>query len=419
MLKITLLAVGSRGDVNPACALGSGLKMAGYQVCIATHNSFREFVNQSGLEFASIRGNYKQLLKSEAGLNTLEGRASLRLVSDDLLAQQLQDCWQACQGSYAIISFPLSLYGYHIAEALKIPFFVMSYIPIIATKDFPLLEFDNTKTGFLARFLNPLSYKIAQFLSWRNDCSVINTFRNNLNLPAIPYGGVSFRKDIPENLSEIPIIHYFSPSIIPRPQDWSNSVYITGHLLSQAHLEYQPDSKLKKFINQGEKPIYVGFGSMTVRKPQAITETIIQALKLNNQKAILLSGWADLGAVKLPENIFLLKEYVPFEWLFPQLKAVVHHGGSGTVALGLRSGIPQVIVPFFADQPAWGKRLQTLGVAPHPLPVKELTTEKLSKLINIAINDINMQKQAKKIAAHLHQEQGVEEAVEIIDKYLN
>ncbi|MEL6929822.1 MAG: nucleotide disphospho-sugar-binding domain-containing protein, partial [Cyanobacteria bacterium J06600_6] len=130
-------------------------------------------------------------------------------------------------------------------------------------------------------------------------------------------------------------------------------------------------------------------------------------------------GWANLGEIELPEHIFLLKEYVPFEWLFARMKLLVHHGGSGTVALGLRSGIPQIIIPFFADQPEWGKKLATLGVAPAPIPILELTTENLTSSISQALNNTNLQQQAEAIAQSLKLENGIEETVQIIQQYLS
>ena len=216
----------------------------------------------------------------------------------------------------------------------------------------------------------------------------------------------------------MPTIHYFSDKIIPRPQDWADSVYVTGYLLSKLEPNYQPPKELKDFIEEGNKPVYVGFGSMAVREPQRITNTIIEALAKSDKRAILLSGWASLGTVDLPDNVYLLKEYVPFAWLFPQMATLIHHGGSGTVALGLHSGIPQVIVPFFADRPAWGKTLQTLGVAPPPIPIKELTAKKLSEAIDIAVTNPDLKAKAIKIAADLESENGVKSATKVVQKYL-
>ena len=111
MGKITFLAVGSRGDLNPACILGQALKDEGYRVCIATHDRFRDFVLNLGLEFFTIAGDYQELLNSEAGLDFLEGKGGFRLIDDALLLQQLEDSYAACKGSDLIIAFPLSFFA--------------------------------------------------------------------------------------------------------------------------------------------------------------------------------------------------------------------------------------------------------------------------------------------------------------------
>ncbi|MEO1342267.1 MAG: glycosyltransferase, partial [Cyanobacteria bacterium J06635_13] len=359
---------------------------------------------------------FGQMLNSEAGLDTLEGKGGFRLISNDLLYQQLEDSLSACHDSDLIIGFPLSFFGYHIAEALNIRFLGMSYFPLVATQDFPFLQFGESKSGFLSR-LNPLSYKLAEFLLWNGDRQVINSFRQKLGLSKMPYRGVAYRRDPPANLAKIPIIHYFSSRVIPRPADWSDSAYITGYLVPPK-TEYQPDAQLLDFIGRGEQPIYIGFGSMAARESANITRIIIEALQQTNLRAVLLSGWANLGKVDLPDNICLLEEYVPFDWLFPHMKAVVHHGGSGTVALGLHAGIPQMIIPFFADQPGWGKKLEVLGVAPPSIPIADLTTEKLAASLTTVTVSTELQQNAREIAAHLQQEDGVAEAVAVIENFL-
>ncbi len=129
-------------------------------------------------------------------------------------------------------------------------------------------------------------------------------------------------------------------------------------------------------MQAGPPPIYIGFGSMSSRKPEETAQLILRALAQTGQRAVLLSGWNGLQAEVLPENVFLVQS-VPHDWLFARVNAVVHHGGAGTTAAGLRAGVPSIIIPFFADQPFWGERVAALGVGPKPIPRKKLTAEKL------------------------------------------
>ncbi len=148
-----------------------------------------------------------------------------------------------------------------------------------------------------------------------------------------------------------------------------------------------------------------------------MTDLILQALKLSGQRGILVRGWGGLTGSNVSENIFVL-ESVPHDWLFPQMAAVVHHGGAGTTAAGLRAGIPAVVVPHFQDQPFWGKRVYELGVGPKPIPHKRLTAEKLAKAINIVVNDPVIRRRAPEVGDRIRAEDGLARAVKIIEGHL-
>lgn len=108
---------------------------------------------------------------------------------------------------------------------------------------------------------------------------------------------------------------------------------------------------------------------MPSRSPGKMAEMVIQALKQTGARGILATGWGGLRAEHLPKEIFQVSQ-VPHDRLFPRMAAVVHHGGAGTTAAGLRAGKPSVIVPFFGDQPFWGDRVHALGAGPAPVPRK-------------------------------------------------
>lgn len=417
--KITILTIGSTGDFNPAFTLACGLKEVGFQMRIATNKNFEEVVVQRGIEFAPIVGNFKEILSSEVGYQLLEGKRNVKLIDDELFQQELIDAWKGCQGSDAIIFFPLTTWGYHIAEKLNIPGFLASYLPLSPTGKFPFLQFASSSQNPVKASLNYLSYLLAEILLWQNQRKNINNFRQQtLKLSPLPVLGVRFRKNPPQKLTPLPVLYQFSPEVIPRPADWGKHIYTTGYLFLNEGDNYQAPQPLVDFINNGPQPIFIGFGSMTVRDPDRLTNIILSALKLTSQRAVLSTGWACLGQIDLPSSVFVV-DYVPFEWLFPQMRVVVHHGGSGTTAYGLRAGIPSVIIPFFADQPAWGQLLANLGVSPTPISFNELSEERLATAINIAISDKQMQRKAEDLGAKIRSEDGVARAVEVIQHYLD
>ncbi len=141
-------------------------------------------------------------------------------------------------------------------------------------------------------------------------------------------------------------------------------MHVTGYWFLDPVDEWTPPADLLEFLQAGAPPIFIGFGSMSPRNPEAMTQVILQALARTQQRAIILSGWGGLHSGDLPDSVYML-DSIPFSWLFPRVAAVVHHGGAGTTSAGLRAGVPSIIVPFFADQPFWGQRVADLGVGPR------------------------------------------------------
>ncbi len=156
---------------------------------------------------------------------------------------------------------------------------------------------------------------------------------------------------------------------------------------------------------------------MVDHEREKMTELVFDAIELAGQRAILLGGWRDLGAGDLPDHIFRIG-FAPHDWLFPRMRAVVHHGGAGTTAAGFQAGAPNVIIPFFADQAFWACRIETLHVGVKGPPRKRLTAEKLAEAINLAIVDENIRANAAELGVRIRSENGVDIAVAHIERML-
>jgi sterol 3beta-glucosyltransferase len=181
--------------------------------------------------------------------------------------------------------------------------------------------------------------------------------------------------------------------------------------------DYQPEKALLEFLSNGPPPVYIGFGSMVDHEREEITQIVNHALRETNQRGILLGGWSGLGSGDLPDFILQIKE-VPHDWLFPKMAAVVHHGGAGTTAAGLRAGVPSVIVPTFGDQFFWGWRVHELGVGPKPIPRNKLTVTNLTNAIQRSIYNDDIKNKASVIGQQIRAENGVERAVSMIEGFV-
>jgi sterol 3beta-glucosyltransferase len=182
----------------------------------------------------------------------------------------------------------------------------------------------------------------------------------------------------------------------------------------EAQAEWQPSAELQAFLAAGSPPVYIGFGSMSNRNPQATTDLVLAALAPTRQRAILMSGWGGMQLTDTPDYIFPI-DSIPHRWLFPRTAAVVHHGGVGTTAAGLSAGVPNIVVPFFGDQPFWGRTVQRLGAGPAPIAHKQLSVDNLAAALHSVISDEHMQAQAAHIGQQIQAEDGVRTAVRLIE----
>jgi sterol 3beta-glucosyltransferase len=174
---------------------------------------------------------------------------------------------------------------------------------------------------------------------------------------------------------------------------------------------------LSAFIEAGKPPVFIGFGSMPIKDPQRTTTIILEALKQSEQRGILHMGWGGLGNQSLPDYVFKI-DYAPYDWLFPRMAMVIHHGGSGTTAFGLRSGIPSCVVPFVFDQFYWGERIAQMGVGHKPIPYKELNVKRLTEAIRFGVSDPQTKQKAFELGQRIRAEKGIENALNIFEKML-
>jgi UDP:flavonoid glycosyltransferase YjiC (YdhE family) len=412
-MRLTLITIGSRGDIQPFIPLAAGLQQAGYAVRVATHGPYEGFVRGHGLDFAPLVGNPQELMAAEGGLSWLEtGRnpvaflQRLRDLALSLMEQLGRDCWAACQDADAVLFSTLGFFtGVPIAEKLGVPGIATYLQPLNTTRHFASMLFPELPAGLPLRgAYNRLTHDLTMEMNWWLFREAYNRLRTvQLGLPP---ARESFRHSINR---PYPIIYGVSPQVMPPPPDWGMHISVSGYWFLDDP-DWQPAAELCAFLEAGPPPVYIGFGSMTNRDSEHLTNLVLEAAQHSGERVVLLSGWAGIGGRDLPETIFRL-EYAPHGWLFPRMAAVVHHGGAGTTAAGLRAGVPSVIVPHFADQPFWGRRVAALGAGPRPIPQKTLTAAKLAQAVRTAVHDPTMRRQAAELGCRIRAEDGVGHAV--------
>jgi len=422
-MHITVIAVGSRGDVQPYIALAEGLRAAGHNARVATHQEFAPLLAGRGLEHALVRGNPRDLLHGPQAYSMMSAQGNpLRFLREftRLLApgaaRLVQDAIAACEGTDALVLSNAGLApGFcDIAEALRLPCCLGLLQPFLPTRDFasPFLRELPTWLGRARGPYNVLSHHTFLWLFRRFFGRLTRIVRREMGLPSLE----SSEQHRSLLTGGAPIMFAFSPSVVPRPEDWPAQAQVTGYWFLERDAGWQPPTELTEFLAAGPPPVYVGFGSMTVPDPAQLTARITEALDRAGQRAIMLAGSGALLADDLPETV-LPVESAPHDWLLPRTAAVVHHCGAGTTAAGLRAGVPSVPVPFFADQPFWARTIHRLGVAPRPVPRRRLSAARLARTITQAVTDQQMRARAADLGERIRAEAGVTRAVEIVVDY--
>ncbi|CEL05889.1 hypothetical protein ASPCAL07001 [Aspergillus calidoustus] len=417
-LNIVIQVVGSRGDVQPFIALGNELQKHGHRVRIATHDTFDTFVRDSGLEFYPIGGDPAELMaymvKNPGLIPQLHSlRAGEVQKKREMVAEMLEGCWRSCieddpiSGkpfvAEAIIANPPSFAHVHCAQALGIPLHLMFTMPWSSTRavPHPLANLKYSETT--QEMANYWSYAIVEWLTWQGLGDVINSWRSKLDLEPVP---ATEGPMLAETL-KIPFTYCWSPALMAKPKDWPAHIDVCGFFFRDPPA-YKPPQSLDLFLRNGPKPIYIGFGSIVIDDPEQFTAIILEAVRLTGTRAIISRGWSKLGG-EPSDSVYYIDD-CPHEWLFQHVSAVVHHGGAGTTACGLRYGCPTAIVPFFGDQPFWGNLIASSGSGSKPIPYREVDVENLAKAFQFCLRP-ETKHAAQEIAEKMRYESGVQAAV--------
>lgn len=420
-MRVRIITIGSQGDVRPYVALGIGLKKAGHDVRIATHSGFKSLVTEHGLDFAPVAGDPREQADNpqlrelhDKGRSLFQWWKTFNEVDAPLMVQRLQDCWEACSDAEVIVVSVLPcLFGYSIAKKLNVPLIRGFYFPTSPTRAYAA-DFVPSSIHLNER-MNLASFHLYRQVLWQVARPWIGkACRKVLGINSLPIRDPFSELDRQQQL----LLYCYSASVSPPPPDWGDWIDVTGYWFLDRSEDWTPPADLTAFLESGPPPVYVGgFGHMTNRAPAELTSAVVEALKSAGVRAVVLSGWGGLSKAELPRDMFAV-DWVPFDWLFSKIDAVIHHGGSGTTAASLRAGLPTVVVPFFLDQFYWGRRVHELGVGPRPILRESLEAKTLADAIHLATTSTEMQQRASALGKRIRAENGVARAVSTFQRHL-
>lgn len=406
-MRIAIQTLGTRGDVQPYVALSRALMVRGHDVQISAPVQFESFVSEHGIPFIGLPGEFLALMDTPEGKAAIAGgqgfSAGLKLLKHMRpLMPRLLDEEAVAVKAFApnlIIYHPKSIAAPHLATALGVPCILASPLPGFtptATFPSPLLPF--ASLGPLNKISHVLATRGAEVLfgkdlrAWRERSFGLAGRRR----PGAPVG----------------TLYAYSPHVVPVPPDWGDDVLVSGYWFLDTP-DWAPGPALSAFLAAGDKPIYFGFGSVPGLDPEKMTTTVVDALRRTGKRGLLATGNGALAANTVPAHVHLIST-APHDRLLPLVSAAIHHGGAGTTAASLRAGVPTTIVPFFGDQPFWGRRVEQLGVGPRALDRKTLSVGSISAAI-AEMDDPSMRQKADALGLAIRDEDGLGAAIRFIE----
>ncbi len=407
-MKIAIIAIGTRGDIQPSVALAVELKKNNVDVFVATFKEYEQLVISNNIIFKEIPNNPANRFSQKKKSNEVPQKFY------DYLKSWLKESLKICSDSDAIINTPPFLVGMHLAEKLKVPFFPIIFEPIIKTNEFPTphlpIQYSSSK------IFNKFSYSFTDGLFWLRMRRKINKLRNDiLGLPSLSFKN-PYKKMVKQ---KVPYLACFSKILVPKPKDWYDEIQVEGYWFLKSDTEEFGSKKLNEFLSAGEPPIFIDFGSFSNKRILKQVNYIMQDLNKSNERVLIDAGDFNLESIKIPEKSFLLKEKISHEWLLPKVKALIMHSGVGVTHAALRAGIPSIPIPIIGNQYFWAEKLYKLGVSTKPIKIKKLKEGDLLRELNFLNNNNNNIKQnLVKSQREMKAEKGSEKTAEFISSYL-
>lgn len=400
-MRIAVLALDTRGGVQPYIALAVGLRAAGHDVVMVTHEDAAVGVTAHGIAAVPLAGRSEDVVRElgVADMNRIDRLRLMRTMTREPVGDQARQALDGCADADVVTAgVGGSGIGMPLAEKLGRPFVEAHLQPIGP----PTAAFPGPMLPHVPRWTGAAGVRLSHRVSALQLRVMVGSggreVREALGLPPRPA----------PRAPGLPVLYGYSRYVVPVPPEWGPERHVTGYWTLRDGDDWTPPRELTAFLAAGPAPVCVGFGSMVGQDPAGLAALVVEAVRGAGTRVVLLSGWGGLRAVTGDDVLVL--EQAPHDWLFPRCAAVVHHGGAGTTGAAVRAGVPAVVVPFGADQPFWASRVAALGTGPAPVPRRQLTAGRLAGALYEAA-DPGMRHRATTIGEQVRAEDGVGVAV--------
>ncbi len=411
-MRIAMISIGSTGDVKPYLLLGRELKKRGHEITLCAFKNFQEDAESEGFHFAPINRDARDFMKqvlggNKGGLDYLKNATGEVSILAGALLDAVDSCVQECD--IAISSFFAGL-GAKICGKYNKKFVQTHYYPMDTNELAPI----SSAKGFMfgpAYFR--LSYKLGYLVINMIEKYYVNKFKEQYDLESTK---IKTSPVYEINGKKFPVIYAISKYVFPQYEKWDDNIHVAGYFMDKSPVHYVPDPALMQFINNGDPPVYIGFGSMVSDKLHKYLSMTIKACQNVGVRAIVVQGWKNLED-KNYDNVYFA-EAMPHSFIFQHVQAVIHHGGAGTFAAGISHGKPTMVVPFGGDQPFSAYRAHQLGIGPKPLITELISIYTLSEKIKDLVDNEDYKINALALAEQMNKENGVVTAADIIEEYM-